>query len=158
MGVFGSLKLKQRSSEPWPAKFTGPTKAANASDARFAKNQKMSDVRRGEGVPAPAGEATIGELLRDYLAQVRAHCKPLSVLWVENKLNAVLLPFFDKFRASTLTTRDLNVWREKRLSGSLRVGDTCLERVVDTTVNRDMAILRAAYNLGRKQTPSRSFQ
>jgi integrase len=123
-------------------KYTGPTGALNESDARFVKNQKMAEVQRGEVGPSAPGEATIGELLRDYLAYVKGRGKPSGILWVENKIGAILLPHFDKLRAASLTTRDLQAWREKRRA-----------TVEDTTINRDMAILRAAFNYGRRQTP-----
>src|SRR6266568_396919 len=68
-------------------RYTGPTGASNESDARFIKNQKMAEVQCGEVGPSAPGEATIGELLRDYLAYVKGRGKPSGILWVENKMN-----------------------------------------------------------------------
>jgi integrase len=106
--------------------------------ARILK-QKMAGI---ETAPA-TGKVRCGELLSDALRHVQETGKASTAKvwgWV---IKANLEPFFGKLRSGRVTTDLLRQYRDQRKA----------EGRSDSTINRELSILRTAFHLGRKCTP-----
>jgi integrase len=119
-----------------------------------AYQERRADIRRGRQVPRNVRGVGIDELMADLF---RKYEQKGNLAWLHNvkeflwKLH--LRPFFGNLRAVHLTTDLLNQYVEERQK-ELRSG----EPPSNATINRELATLRAAMNLGRKATPSKVFQ
>jgi integrase len=118
--------------------------SSKLDDAKKLRDELLGKKSRGE---LPAGnvhqKVTCGELLGDLVAHSKAHCKASTVKIWELVINAHLVPFFGRLKAASITTERLHEYRAARIA----------DQKTETTCNRELALLRMAFNLGRKQTP-----
>src|SRR5260370_20447198 len=80
---------------------------------------------------------TCGQLLDDLLEYADANIKPSTAKIWRLVIEASIRPFFGHLKASTLSTEKMREYRIKRKG----------EGRSDATVNRELSILRTAFNL-----------
>jgi integrase len=83
----------------------------------------------------------VGELLNDVLQDYKINGK--GHVWVEQKVRLHLLPEFGTIRVAGLTTAMVQKYVAHRQEAG----------AANATVNRELAVLKRAFNLGRKHTP-----
>lgn len=111
----------------------------NKNDAQKGLNAEL--LKRDLGQTGATVKVTVGELLDMLLNDYKINGKRYE--WAEQKVRLYLRPAFGKLRASKLSTPMLQSYVAKRLDGGAAVA----------TVNRDLSLLRRAFNLGYKATP-----
>jgi len=123
-------------------KSSGSTKR---QDAVRLRDQLLGKKARGEMGPAAADKITCGELLDDLLEHAKHNVKASTEKIWKLVVEASLRPFFGHRKAATLSTALLKEYRRKRLA----------EGRSEATCNRELSMLRTAFNLGRKCTPTK---
>jgi integrase len=101
--------------------------------------QKMSGMETAPG----SGKVLCGELLSDALRHVQETGKASTAKIWNWVIEANLRPFFGNIRAAGVSTDKLRDYRDSRRG----------EGRSDSTINRELSILRTAFHLGRKCTP-----
>jgi integrase len=112
-------------------------------DAVKLRDQLLGKKARGEMGDAVSAKVTCGELLDDLLEYAESNIKASTAHIWKLVVEANIRPFFGHLRAAALTTEKLKEFRRKRLA----------EGRSDSTANRDLSILRTAFNRGKKCTP-----
>ena len=111
-------------------------KAQNFLKKRFAEAQvgtpQTYDVRR----------VTVGELLDDLLTDYKTY-HPRSVKCFAQPVITNLKEWFGHMKAVNVSTTHLKAYIQKRLAAEM----------AEATVNREISMLRRAYNLGKQHTP-----
>lgn len=95
--------------------------------------------------PAAADKVSCGELLDDLLEHARHNVKASTERIWKLVVEASLRPYFGHRKAASLSTAILKEYRRKRLA----------EGRSEATCNRELSMLRTAFHLGRKCTPSK---
>jgi integrase len=110
------------------------------------RNQFMGRIDRGELEPSSVTNFTIGELLSDYLKDLKQNGRK-SVYVVEKVIGKIqrAREFPPSRKVATLTTQDFKTYRDREIAAGF----------TQATVNFRVALIRAAMNLETKQTPSR---
>ena len=93
--------------------------------------------------PAAADKVTCGELLDDLLEHATHNTKASTERMWKLVVEASLRPFFGHRKAASLSTALLKEYRRKRIADGRS----------EATCNRELSMLRTAFNLGRKCTP-----
>jgi integrase len=105
---------------------------------------------------APSVNVKIDQLIEDVFADYRNKSRK-SIDCVTRRWRLHLKPWFRNRRASDLTTDCINAYIERRKVESIEdVPKEKQEKVLKgcaATINRELALLKYAYNLGRKCTP-----
>jgi integrase len=92
----------------------------------------------------PVSQVTCGELLDDLLVHYEAGGSRGDTARVFRWcIEANVRPYFGDLKAAAVTTQKLKQYREKRKADGVK----------EATCNRELSILRIAFNLGRKCTP-----
>jgi len=116
------------------------SKSEKKADAIKLRDRMLAKKSRGELSSGAADKVLITELLDDVLkSDVKASTR---YIW-EKVIEKNIRPFFGKLKAQRLTTDLMDRYREKRKA----------EKRSDSTVNRELSILRIAFNNARKRTP-----
>ena len=116
---------------------------------------------RGKIAKTPAGPLTVAMLADDYLRHLEA-AGSKSVADAERRIKAHILPHFGSRRADSLTTAELNAWRDAMANSPprlrtakgqpqrYRAGPMTSDqrRARRSSTNRCVAILRSILNLG----------
>lgn len=121
-------------------KSSGSTKRL---DAVRLRDQLLGKKARGEMGPTAADKVTCGELLDDLLEHAMHNVKASTEKIWRLVVEASLRPFFGHRKVVTLSTAILKEYRRKRLADGRS----------EATCNRELSMLRTAFNLGRKCTP-----
>jgi integrase len=101
--------------------------------------QKLALVsKNGVGAHQATINALLNLLIKDYREQDRA-----SLQNVEQRVNKHVRPAFGKLQAKKLTTTHIREYKERRLASG----------AANATVNRELAWLRRAFNLGALEDP-----
>jgi len=110
------------------------------------RNQFMGRIDRGELDPAGVKTLMIGELVADYIKDMKDNGRK-SVYVIEKVLGKLqrAREFSASRKVVTLATKDFKVYRDRERAAG----------VEHATINYRFALLRAAMNLELKQTPSR---
>jgi integrase len=119
------------------------SRSTNIQDAKRLRDQILGKKARGEIGNSHIEKVTCNELLDDLLEYARSNIKASTVRIWELVIEANIRPFFGHLKAAGLTTEKLRDYRRKRLA----------QRRAEATCNRELSILRAALNRGRKCTP-----
>lgn len=123
--------------------FQKSTGCKSIQDAKKFRDELLGKKAGGQ-IAVSAGHVTCGELLDDLLAHYeagRARGETARVFrWC---IDANVRPFFGEMKAAAVTTQKLKQYREKRKANGVK----------EATCNRELSILRIAFNLGRKCTP-----
>ena len=125
-------------------KSSGSTKR---QDAVRLRDQLLGKKARGEMGPAGADKVTCGELLNDLLEHAKHNNRASTAKIYGLVVEANLRPFFGHRKAAAVSTALLKEYRRKRLA----------EGRSDGTCNRELSLLRIAFNLGRKCTPPKAL-
>jgi integrase len=116
------------------------TKCTNKAEAIKYRDKTLGRKARGE---ISGSTVLIGNLLDDVLkSDIKASTR---YVW-EKVIEANVRPFFGDLKAEKLTTDHMDRYREKRKTQKKRP-------VSDSTVNRELSILRTAFHNARKRTP-----
>ncbi|MCH7923528.1 MAG: tyrosine-type recombinase/integrase [Nitrospinae bacterium] len=121
------------------------------SEAVKLMKEREGRVARGEPLSLRVERITVDELLSDVLADYETNNKGIDRAKLSvSKLKA----FFGGMRAVALTTSHVNSYIAKRK------GETTLRGVPPSpaTINRELSLLKRAYNLARHSTPSKVHQ
>lgn len=110
------------------------------SEAIKLRDRLLGKRERGESLGGSPDRILIGELLDDVLkSDIKDSTRYIWQKVVENSIR----PFFGDVRAGRLSTDQMDKYRDKRKS----------EGRSDSTVNRELSILRTAFHNARKRTP-----
>jgi integrase len=123
------------------------TRCERLDKAKKFRDRLLGKKLRGE-LNDEAGRVTCGELLDDLIAHSNTSVKESTARIWKWCIEANIRPAFGHLKAVHLTTEHLNEYRSKRIA----------QKRSDVTVNRELAILRIALNLGRKCTPPKVTQ
>jgi len=115
------------------------------SDAIKLRNQLLAKKERGEICGGAPDKVLIGELLDDL---IRSDVKETTRYIYEKVIEKNIRPSFGTIRAQRLTTAMMEEYRRKRKS----------EGAQDSTVNRELSVLRSALYKGKKRTPPKVNQ
>jgi integrase len=102
-------------------------------------------IDRGDLEPTTTTNVRVGEILDAYLRYVDAN-NLRSKKFIKYSVDSNLRPAFGERRVASLETRDFEAYRAERIGR---------DGVTNTTVNRDLSYLRAAFHLETRRTPSR---
>jgi integrase len=116
------------------------SKSEKKSDAIKLRDRLLARKARGELSGGAADKALIAELLDDVL---KSDIKPSTRYVWEKVIEKNIRPFFGNLKAQRLTTDHMDRYREKRKG----------EGRSDSTVNRELSILRTSFHNARKRTP-----
>jgi integrase len=133
------LRVKINGKEYPHATGTSDLEAAKLERDRYLKTIRPPSLNLANDV----SKVTVSELLNDYIDHLRSERKK-DARGVAQVIEANLRPAFLGRLASSITTQDGKNYREARIA---------LGGVQDSTVNKELKHLIAAYNLGKKQTP-----
>jgi len=115
------------------------------SDAIKLRDKLLAKKERGELSGGSPDKVLIGELLDDM---IRSDLKE-STRYVYGKvIEKNIRPSFGNVRAARLTTDMMEQYRKKRKAGGAQ----------DSTVNRELSLLRSAFYKGKKRTPPKVNQ
>jgi len=112
-------------------------------DAVRLRDQLLGKKVRGELGNTAAERVTCGEILDDLLEHAKSNFKASTEKIWRLVIEANIRPFFGDRKATNVTTAMLKEYRRRRLA----------EGRSESTCNREISILRTAFNLGRKCTP-----
>lgn len=139
-------------------KYEGHTVHGTKKDAQTYLNGKLRE--RDLGIYASVQHTLMGALLDDLLADYRINGKRHD--WAELVVRVHLRPFFGATKAASLGTEQIRKYVEHRRKPEVRTvgnGDEKRKReygpAANATINRELALLRRAFNLGRMATPAR---
>jgi integrase len=116
------------------------SKSTKLSVATKLRDKLIAQRHRGELRGGAPDTVTIGELLDDVLKSDVA--ESTRYVW-KSVVEKNVRPFFGKIRAVKLTTDKMDAYRAKRKA----------EGRTDATANRELSIVRTAFNNARKRTP-----
>jgi integrase len=115
-----------------------------------AYQDRKTEIRKGRQIPRSVRGVRIPELMDDLFRRYRLNS---DSRWLHNAENFVwklhLKRFFEHVRAEHLTTDLLSQYVDERRQGKRPPSNA--------TINRELATLRAALNLGRKASPPKVF-
>jgi len=116
------------------------SKSDKKSEAVKLRNKLLGKKVRGELSGGTPEKVLIGELLDDVL---KSDIKESTRYVWEKVIEKNVRPFFGKLRAQRLSTDHMDQYRQKRRE----------EGRSDSTVNRELSIVRTAFHNARKRTP-----
>jgi integrase len=117
------------------------SKSQKKADAINLRDKLLAQKHRGEISGGAPDRIAISELLDDLIKCGKF--KPATLYIWKKVIEKNVRPYFGKLKATRLSTDLMDKYRKKRKD----------DGVSDTTVNRELALIRMAYNLGRKRTP-----
>ena len=112
------------------------------ADAHLRDKLRMRDLN---GIEALARKVPMQELFNDVIRDYEMNGK--GVPWVERKVRLYLGPAFGSIEASQLTTSAVDAYKSGRRA-----------KAENATINRELAILKRAFNLGKQCTPPKVSQ
>lgn len=116
------------------------SKSNKKSEAVDLRNRLLAKKERGEISGGKPTTVLIDELLNDVL---KSDIKESTRYVWEKVVEKNIRPYFGKLKAQRLSTDHMDAYREKRK----------VEGRSDSTVNRELSILRTAFHNARKRTP-----
>lgn len=112
----------------------------NKNDAQTYLNESLRS-RDLAGTEAASKRTLVSELLDAVVADYKINGKDQA--WVERKVRLHLAPAFGSLQCRRLTTTLIQKYIVERQEAGAR----------NATINRELAVLKRAFNLGRKHTP-----
>jgi hypothetical protein len=111
-------------------------------EAKKFRDRLLGKKLRGE-LNSTAEKITCGQLLDDVLRHVQENGKTSTAKIWQFVIEANLRPFFGDLKGATVSTNRLREYRDKRKADGRS----------EATCNRELSLLRTAFNLGRKSAP-----
>jgi len=121
-----------------------PSESEAWTEAEIVKADFLTRIANGELEPSTPATVTVSEVLDRYVRHLNLHA-PKSAYVITCCVNATLRPHFGKRLVASLTTGDLQRFREERE----RQGRSA------ATINRDLSYLRTAFILESKSSHAR---
>ena len=122
--------------------FRESSRSSKIQEAEKLLKQRIKQIEESLFAGPKNERILIGELLDDLVLDYRVNGKSLKD-FADPIVRCHLRPHFGRMRASTLTTPDVQKYMaERRQAGA-----------ANATINRECALLRRAFNLGRRETP-----
>jgi integrase len=121
------------------------SKSTQKSEAVKLRNRLLGRKERGEISGGAPNRVLIGELLDDLL-KTGKH-KPSTLYIWEKVIDKNVRPHFGSIKAARLTTGMMDAYRQQRKEAGAS----------HTTVNRELALVRMAFHVGRKRTPPKVY-
>ena len=118
------------------------THATTYNDAVKFLKRRITEVQTGRFAGTDVERVTMATLLEDVLDDYRMH-HPDSVNSFAQPILNRLTEWFGAKRAATVTTESIRAFIKARMK----------EGAAPATINRDLGMLRRAFNLGRQQSP-----
>jgi len=134
--------------------YEGHTIHGTKKDAQTWLNGKLRE--RDLGTPASMSHTFMGALLDDLLADYKINGKSYS--WVDDVVRVHLRPFFGGMKAARIGTDQIRAYTAKRQQPQTRTYGKLKREygpASNGTINRELALLRRAFNLGRMSTPAK---
>src|SRR5690242_5481390 len=119
------------------------TGTANRREAERFLKRELAKLEHGTFVEPKFERITIAELLADSVMRYRAEGNQNEATRTERRWNLHLRPTFGQMRANSLGTDAMRTYRAKRVA----------EGASNTSVNRELQILRKAYRLAAESDP-----
>jgi integrase len=116
------------------------SESVKKSDAIALRDKMLAQRHRSEISGGSPGRVLIGELLDDL---IKSDVKESTRYIYEKVIEKNIRPFFGNLKAQRLTTDLMDRYREKRKR----------EGAQDSTVNRELSVMRSAFYKGKKRTP-----
>lgn len=127
------------------------SRSTRKSDAERLLKLREGAVAKGEPISLRAERITVDELLDDVVLDYEANGKSVERVRLSAR---TLKRFFGGMRASSVTTAHVNAYITKRRGMTTRRGGT----PAAGTINRELSLLKRAYNLARTSTPPKVHQ
>lgn len=128
-------------------RFVENTKSDKITVAKELLKRRLGEISAGNFTPPSADRTRVEELadalFRDYRVSGRKWLRDATNRWAKR-----VGPFFGKLRAVDVTTDMINRYVEQRLA----------QGAENATINRELALLRRAFNLGYHSTPRKVHQ
>ena len=118
-----------------------PSHSTDYAVAEALLRRRLTEIDEGTYAGVDARTVRIKRLLELLLDNYKDN-RPRSFDWARLVVNVHLEPFFGATRAAALSSAKLDAYKRQRR-----------RRVKDSTINRELALLRRAYTLGTKQEP-----
>ena len=145
-----------RDQQTGKRKYEGHTVHGAKKDAQTYLNGKMRE--RDLGMYASVQHTRMDTLLDGLLADYKINGKCYE--WAESKVRVNLRPYFGGMKAAKIGTDQIREYIARRQQPETRTyGDGEKKRkreygpAANATINRELALLRRAFNLGRMATP-----
>ncbi|MGO8794420.1 MAG: tyrosine-type recombinase/integrase [Candidatus Sulfotelmatobacter sp.] len=140
--LYGTGKVYKR-GKIWYVALPGETPESTGKTARaeaeFLLAERTREKAAGTLVSKDIRTISIGELVLSLLSELKGrNQKDTKSRWEKH-----LAPFFGNMKAVDLGTTAMKIYRVRRLS----------EGVVDTTINRELQVIRRAYKLAAECDP-----
>ncbi|MBY0504442.1 MAG: tyrosine-type recombinase/integrase [Bryobacteraceae bacterium] len=116
------------------------SKSTKKSDAIKLRDQLLAKKHRGEISGGAPDRVLIGELLDDL---IKSDVKEATRYIYEKVIEKSIRPYFGKYKVTRLTTGMMEDYRKKRNA----------EGAKDSTVNRELSVMRSALYKGKRRTP-----
>jgi integrase len=133
--------------------YDGHTVHGTKKDAQRYLNGALRD--RDLGLYAGPNDTSVDTLLDDLLLDYKVNGKSYS--WVDDVVRVHLRPFFGIMKAAKLGTDQIHEYIATRQEPRARMLPNGKERrygsAANATINRELALLLRAYNLGKAATP-----
>lgn len=143
----GKGSVFQNGSDTWWIKYyergiprRESSKSTDKKDAEALLKRRLAEVETG--VFNPKASIQIDELVSDVLADYKEKARK-SYDTVEQRWRVNLKPFFGKRKAGDITTDMVRRYSKQRIDDGAE----------PATINRELAILKRAFNLGLQSTP-----
>ena len=118
------------------------TRTADNQKAEKMLRQRLGQIESGTFTGPQIEKTRISDLGEDYLLDYEVSGKRAYV-WAERRWRKYLSPHFGQMRARQLTTNHINEYVRHRQS----------QGASNASVNRELACLKRAFNLGYRSTP-----
>lgn len=159
--IYRSNKHSKSLTIKWYKDGKAYTESASTSDHRIAENKLKAKIREAEQGIVQSGRLTVGDLVASYIASLKVDNVDYAPK-VEERWRVHLASMFSSIKAIRLTTDMLRTYvtkrqaeeivvRSKMKSGEIRESGTG-KHPKNATINRELSVIRASYNLARKES------
>lgn len=122
----------------------GSAKGLGRREANDWLKQRQSDAAQGISNPR-ADKITVGELVEQWFKARETNGKPTA--FDKYRWSKHLQPFFEKCKAADVSPTVIRQYIQERKAKANRFG----EAAANGTINRELSILRAAFNLAKEE-------
>ena len=126
----------------------------NYNDAVKFLKRRISEVETGKFAGPKVEKTLMSELLNDVLDDYKMHHPDSVQCFASPIINGHLLPWFGHMRAIAISTSAIRAYIKDRMTAKTGPdGKVTDAAAMPATINREVSMLRRAFNLARTQTP-----